>query len=352
MNNVDAIAADTAYITDGASVDLFSATQTPSTFPKLQRTVVTKNRNEHVHALAAVFSGFITPEDKETLTPDGYNSADMPDNFTDALAWRGKKYLTRRYLLSMFFRWTLLVIACYYLSELTHTIDGPDKISNPGDLAMTAVALVSAVVGLFVHFLPYVATLLYLGRIVLLLAKRNLTHGAQLWLVKGNPLDPIRAWTRRTMLSVEDNYLNPKVFGQTARVVLTDPRGNIITNPTAYEALHSVLAPQFHQGGYVSSDERLRLVDSYEPTIISGGVGSTSRGSHMVLYVLGVGQQTLAEVEYALRIKYLQDAVNRVAARVPDVANVRVYFEIDPELYDCRINDADTRYRFWNNIHD
>lgn len=217
---------------------------------------------------------------------------------------------------------------------------------------MTAVALVSAVVGLFVHFLPYVATLLYLGRIVLLLAKRNLTHGAQLWLVKGNPLDPIRAWTRRTMLSVEDNYLNPKVFGQTARVVLTDPRGNIITNPTAYEALHSVLAPQFHQGGYVSSDERLRLVDSYEPTIISGGVGSTSRGSHMVLYVLGVGQQTLAEVEYALRIKYLQDAVNRVAARVPDVANVRVYFEIDPELYDCRINDADTRYRFWNNIHD
>lgn len=352
MNNADTIATDTAYITGSANVDLYSAAQTPRTFPKLRRTVANKNRAEHDHALAAVYSGFITPEDKETLTPAGYNASDMPDNFTDALAWRGRKYLTRRYLLSMFFRWGLTVLVCYYLSEITLALDSPTEINNPGDLALTAITLVTTVLGLALHFLPYVATVAYLGRILLLVTKRDLTHGAQLWLIAGNPLDPIRAWTRRTMLPLEDKALDNDTIGQTARIVLTTPQGGIVSDSSAYEALLAALAPQFHNGGYVSADERLRLIRACDPTIISGGVAVAPGGSHLVLYLLGVGHQTLLEVEYAVRQKYLQTAIHQVAGRFPQVANARVYFEIDPALYDCTINETDTRSRFWRNTHD
>ena len=346
------LADDIAYITGSTKADLYAATQTARTMPPLRRTVFLKNRPERMPALAAVFSGFMTPADKEKITPSGYNSADMPDNFTDALAWRGKKYLNRRYLLSMFLRFTVLTVFFRIVTVLLNKVDAPETIHNPVDFILTLGALAVTVLSVFTHFAPYIVGFLYMMRILLLVTKRRLTDGAQMWLMAGLPFDPIRAWTRRTMLSVEDNYFTPSVIGQTARVVLTDRHDGLIRDHEVYEAFGAEVASAFYGDGYVSSEDRLRLALGTDPTIISGGVGvAPNGGAHLALYVLGIGHQSLTSVERALRDKYLTPAVRHIARQYPHVHDCRVYFEVDPHLYDCQINSADHRSERWERAY-
>lgn len=353
MSNITRATAesDMEYMTGRRELTLFSGEMLHSAFPLLKRTIVKKSRTEHVPALAPLFAGFITDADKKKITPKGYDVSDVPDNLTDALNWRGRSYMNRRYLVSLFLRWTLLVVTCYFISELSLALDSPDNVYSPGDVLLTIGSGILSLIGLAFRFAIYPITLAYLLRVGTLLAKKNLTAGAQLWLAQGNPVDPIRLWNRRYMLDMEKGYTDTTVVGQTAHVVLTTHNGSVVSDSQCYRILDDALAPAYYNRGVVSGADRLALATADRPTVISGGVGNinanSTQGDHLVLYVLGVRNQRLIDTDYALRSSYLDEAVSRVARINSSIGGYRIYMETDPEFYDCVINDNDSRRSFF-----
>lgn len=347
---------DLTYITGQPTTKLFSGAMTMRQMPRLDRAVVDRHRTAIESASTPVYSGFITPEDKQTLTSTGgLNAEDVPDNLTEALRWRGKKYLNRRYLLSLFFRWFLWVMLAYAIIEVTHSVSGSNEVTNPLEALQALGSVATSAIGLFGYFAVYFATAAYGFRLGMLLTKKRLTEGAQYWLAHGNIFDPIRWWTRRGMLSIERSYSSTNIVGQTAFVVFTDRNGVIVPDPRVYEAAADALnrlTPS--RGGALSSDDRLTLIAHNVPTVIGAGYSApqTSEdgqhmGAHMVMYVIGVATYSLAQLDNHLYEQYISNVVRAVQRVNPHVTDARMYFATDPQLYNSVVNGADTRRKWF-----
>lgn len=354
--NPATIPEDLTYLTGQPTAGLLSGAMTIQQMPRLNRAVVDRHRADIERASLPVYSGFIAPEDKQTLTSTGgLNAEDVPDNLTEALRWRGKKYLNRRYLTSLFFRWLLWVMLAYAIIEATNSVSASNEVNNPLEALLALGSIATSLIGLVGYLAIYIATAAYGFRLGTLLVQKRLTEGAQYWLAHGSPLDPIRRWTRRGMLSIERSYSDTNIVGQTAFVVFTDHTGAIVPDPRVYDAATTAmnrLTPS--RGGALSSDDRLTLISHNVPTVIGAGYSAPQTndkgqhmGAHMVMYVIGVTAYSLAQLENQLYDQYISNVLQAVQHVNPHVTDARMYFTTDPQIYNSVINGSDTRRKWF-----